>query len=124
MFPSFRTPAIWASSSTCTNSSFSSKRKVLRKVAKVSWSGCKLPAIKRNGTLSNVARSILRVLNTPVADAIEQQAQQDFGCVGLPTARSVPRVDGRQVELGDRVHHEACQVIRRQAVAKPYGHVQ
>jgi len=36
-----------------------SGRKVCRNTAMVSWSGCRLPAIKRNGTDSYVARSIM-----------------------------------------------------------------
>ena len=33
----------------------------------VLWSGCSLPAMKRNATLSYVARSSFRLENTPVA---------------------------------------------------------
>ena len=56
--------------------------------------------------------------------AVEQQGEQDFGRVGRPTARCIARIDGRQVEVRNRVDHEARQVARREAVAQSHGHVQ
>ena len=55
--------------------------------------------------------------------AVEQQGQQDFGRVRLPAARTISRIKGRQVELGDRVHHKARQVVGWETVTQPYGHV-
>ena len=56
--------------------------------------------------------------------AIEQQSKQDFGRIGLAAAGAVAGVDGRQVELGDRVHNETCHVVGRHTVAQPYRQVQ
>jgi len=65
--PIFSTPISRASSSAFTNGlsiCFSKRR---RNAAIVSWSGCSLAAMKRNATASCVARSSLRLENTPVA---------------------------------------------------------
>jgi hypothetical protein len=56
--------------------------------------------------------------------AVEHKPQQNLGCVRLAPARAVPGIDGRQVELGDRIHDEARQMIRRQTVAEPHRHVE
>jgi hypothetical protein len=55
--------------------------------------------------------------------AIEQQAEQDFGRIRLPTSGTIPRVDGRQVEVGDQVDHKARQVVGWEAVAQPHRHI-
>jgi hypothetical protein len=56
-----------ANSSTCTNKASICGRKRRRNTAMVSWSGWSFAAMKRNATLSYVARSSLRLENTPVA---------------------------------------------------------
>jgi len=65
--PSFSTPISRANSSTCTNKASICGRKRRRNTAMVSWSGWSFAAMKRNATLSYVARSSLRLENTPVA---------------------------------------------------------
>ena len=56
--------------------------------------------------------------------AVEQQGQQDVRRLGLPAARTIPCRDNRQVELGDRVHDKACQMVGWKTVAQPHRHVQ
>ena len=50
--------------------------------------------------------------------AIEQQAQQHFWCVRFPTTRPITGIQAREVKLGYAVHHEAGQMLRRQAVTQ------
>ena len=60
----------WFSRATCstwTKTASNSWAKRLRKVARVSWSGWLLAAMKRNAKESYVARSILRLEKQPVA---------------------------------------------------------
>ena len=45
-------PAVCASNNICTNRALISFRKVLRKCASVSWSGCNPPATNRKGNVS------------------------------------------------------------------------
>src|SRR6266511_6149864 len=72
---------------------------------------------KEEGTLSKGADFLLK-------RALIPQSEQEFRRVGLATALSIARVDGEQIELGNRVHHEACQVVGRQTVTQPHPHVQ
>ena len=80
--------------------------------------------MKRNGTASCVARSILREPEHPGGIAIEQQAQQHLGGIGLSTACPIPGIQGRQVKLGHAVYHEAGQMVGGQTVAQPHRQIE
>src|SRR5450756_3015642 len=56
--------------------------------------------------------------------AVEQQPEQRLGCVGLAAPRAVPVIDGRQVELADRIHDKTGQVVRRDTIAQPHARIQ
>ena len=45
---------------------------------------------------------------------IEEEPQQHLGRIGLPAFGPVARIDGRQVQHPNRIHHEARQMLRRQ----------
>ena len=55
---------------------------------------------------------------------VEDEPDQHLGRVGLTATRAIPGIDGRQVELGDRVNNKTRQVIGRQTVAQPHCHVE
>ena len=56
--------------------------------------------------------------------AIEPQAQEDLGRRGLTAPWAVAPIDRRQIQVGNRIHHEAGQMIGRQAITQPHLHVQ
>src|SRR5437879_629027 len=80
--------------------------------------------MKRNGTASYVARSILRELNTPSGIPIEQQAQQHSRSIGFPTARPILGIQCREVKLGHTVYHKAGQVVWGQTVTQPHRQIE
>jgi len=44
---------------------------------------------------------------------VEQEPQQDLRCVGLSSPCPIVPIDAPQIELGDRLHHEPRQMLRR-----------
>src|SRR5437867_10366172 len=55
--------------------------------------------------------------------AIEQQTQQDFRCIRWRTTRPIAGIDGCQVEQGNHVDNEACQMVGGDAVPQTNGDV-
>jgi len=54
---------------------------------------------------------------------IEEQGEEPFGRIGLTATRSVAGVERREVKQGHAIHHEAGQMVRRQAVAQAHRQV-
>src|SRR6266567_6106111 len=80
--------------------------------------------MKRNGTASYVARSILRDTPHPGGIAIQQQAQQDLGGVRFPTAGPIVGIQRREVKLSYAVPYEARQMVGGQTVAQAHPQIE
>ncbi len=123
--PTVSTPASWASRNTCTNNGGPAKR----------WRGRRRPWRGRDGgcprwsgtaaTHTSIRRplDLARTEHAPRIP-IKDQGEQHLGGVRLPAAPSIVGVEGREVEQGHAVHHEAGQMVGRQAVAQANGQVE
>src|SRR5260370_31165050 len=74
-------------------------------------------------------RLIRRTLNLTRAEhpgriAIEQQAQQHFGGIRFPTARSIVGIQRGEIKLGHAIYNEGGEMVGRQTVAQPYRQIE
>ena len=128
MLPKERTPVCWARSRIWTNRSLNCGRKVLRpygpSVGTERGDGIVigrevLGQVPEGGGLFGPSLDLARGNDTSGV-AIEQEAQQYLRSVRLAATASVAGVQRGKVYLRCHVHHEPGQVIRREAIPKPY----